>query len=261
MPVTAKQGGYRGLYMTLGALVVIAVLVAAGLYLPRWARARAGGTGSGNPQSSSQAPAGGTPASPAAANPDTASAAQSSSPPAAGTDSANPSGQAQTPNPSSAPAAGSSSSPTTSGKPPTRPLKKATHADNGNQPAVSGSVSGAEPSSQPAPGSQSSPPQAVGSASSQSEAANAAEIEDVESQMDKLSARARAVKDSVENFRHQQEKQGLNLRGDISAAEDRLATYVDKAGAALKNGNAKDARRYMEKAETDVETLEKFLGR
>jgi len=79
--------------------------------------------------------------------------------------------------------------------------------------------------------------------------------------MDKLSARAQAVKDSVENFRGQQKKQGLNLRGDISAAEDRMATYMDKAQAALKNGNAKDARRYMEKAEADVETLEKFLGR
>jgi len=79
--------------------------------------------------------------------------------------------------------------------------------------------------------------------------------------MDQLSARARAVKDSVENFRHQQEKQGLNLRGDISAAEDRMATNMDKAQAALKNGNAKDARRYMEKADTDVATLEKFLGR
>jgi len=79
--------------------------------------------------------------------------------------------------------------------------------------------------------------------------------------MDKLSARARAVKDGVENFRREQEKQGLNLRGDISAAEDRMGTYMDKAQAALQSQNAKDARRYMEKAETDVETLEKFLGR
>jgi len=79
--------------------------------------------------------------------------------------------------------------------------------------------------------------------------------------MDKLSARARAVKDGVENFRRQQEKQGFNLRGDISAAEDRMATNMDKAQAALQKGNAKDAQKYMERAETDVATLEKFLGR
>ena len=86
-------------------------------------------------------------------------------------------------------------------------------------------------------------------------------MDELQSDMDKLSARARAVKDSVENLRRQQEKQGFNLRGDISAAEDRMATYMDKAQAALQSQNAKDARRYMEKAETDVETLEKFLGR
>ncbi len=261
MPVTAKEGGYRGLYMTLGALVVIAVLVGAGLYLPRWARARAGGTAPSNSQPTSQPPASATPSGPTGptgTNAGTSSPAQVSPAPVAGTESTNPSGQAQPANPPSGPAALSSPSPITSGKPPTRPLKKATHAGNGDQQAGN---AGAEPSSQPSPNSQSSPPQAAGNASAQSDAANAAELEDLESQMDQLSARARAVKDSVENFRHQQEKQGLNLRGDISAAEDRMATNMDKAQAALKNGNAKDARRYMEKAETDVETLEKFLGR
>jgi eukaryotic-like serine/threonine-protein kinase len=259
MPVTAKQGGYRGLYMTLGALVVIAVLVAAGLYLPRWARTRAGGAAAGNSQPSSQPSAAGTPSAPAP-NADASSAAQPSSAPAAGADSANPPSQPQTSNPPSTPAAGLSSSPTTSGAPPSRPPKKASHAAKGDQQAASGNASGAEPSSQPPPNSESSPPQAAGNGTSQPEAANAAEIEDVESQMDQLSARARAVKDSVENLRRQQQQQGLNLRGDISTAEDLMATYMDKAQAALQSHNAKDARRYLEKAETNVETLEKFLG-
>ncbi len=265
MPVTATQS-YRGLYMTLGALVVIAVLVAAGLYLPRWARTRAGGTAAGNSQPSSQPPASETPSSPA----DTPSAAPATPAPAAASDSASPAGsspagQPQSANPPATPATGLSSSPTTSGTPPSRPPKKArpvgNGAGNGNQQVGSGNASSAEPPSQPAPDSQSPPPQAAGNGTSQSEAANAAEIEDLESQMDKLSARARAVKDSVENFRRQQQKQGFNLRGDISAAEDRMATYMDKAQTALQNKNAKDVRRYMEKAEADVETLEKFLGR
>jgi len=265
MPVTAKQGTYRGLYMTLGALVVIAVLVAAGLYLPRWARARAGGSTAGSSQPSSQPPASGTSSSPASPTADTPSAAPATSVPAAASDSASPAvaspaSQPQHSNPPSTPEVASSSAPTTSEAPP-RPPKKATHADMRRQQPGFGNAASAEPSSQAAVDSQSSPPQAAGNGSSQSEAANAAEMEDLESQMDKLSARARAVKDSVENFRRQQEKQGLNLRGDISAAEDRMAAYMDKAQAALQNGNAKDARRYMEKAETDVETLEKFLGR
>jgi len=263
MPVTTKQGGYRGLYMTLGALVVVAVLVAAGLYLPRWARARASGGTSGNSRPSSQPAASGTPSSPASTA-ETPSAVPVTPAPAAASDSAgpaggSPAGHPQAPNPPSA--AGSSLGPTTSGAPSSRPLKKASHAGRADQRAGSANASGAEPSFQTPADSQSSSPQAAGNGDLQSEAANAAEIEDLESQMDPLSARARAVKDSVENFRRQQEKQGLNLRGDISAAEDRMATYMDKAQTALQSKNAKDARRYMEKAEADVETLERFLGR
>jgi len=40
-PPPARQGGGRGLYMTLGALIVLVVLVAAGIYLPRRGRANA----------------------------------------------------------------------------------------------------------------------------------------------------------------------------------------------------------------------------
>jgi len=47
----------------------------------------------------------------------------------------------------------------------------------------------------------------------------------------------------------------------MAAAEDRMGSDLDKAQAALQNQNAKDARRYMEKAEADLETLEKFMGR
>jgi len=91
--------------------------------------------------------------------------------------------------------------------------------------------------------------------------ADSAELEKLQDDMDQLSARARAAQDSIETLRREQSAQGLNLRGDISAAEDRMATDMDKAQAALKNQNAKDARKYLERAETEVETLEKFLGR
>ena len=51
------------------------------------------------------------------------------------------------------------------------------------------------------------------------------------------------------------------MRGDIAAAEDRMGSDIDKGQSALQNRNAKDAQRYMEKAEAEVEKLEKFLGR
>jgi len=90
---------------------------------------------------------------------------------------------------------------------------------------------------------------------------DSAELDKLQDELDQLSSRARAVKDSVENLRRQQNAQGLNLRGDMAAAEDRIGSDLDKAQAALQNQNAKDARRYMEKAEADLETLEKFMGR
>ena len=90
---------------------------------------------------------------------------------------------------------------------------------------------------------------------------DSAELDKLQDELHQLSSRARAAKDSVENLRRQQNAQGLNLRGDMAAAEDRMGSDLDKAQAALQNQNAKDARRYMEKAEADLETLEKFMGR
>jgi hypothetical protein len=86
-------------------------------------------------------------------------------------------------------------------------------------------------------------------------------MDELEHQMDQLSSRANTAHDGVENLRRQMSQQGLNLRGDISAAEDRMATYMGKAQAAFQNQDAKGTHKYMDLAETEVETLEKFLGR
>ena len=256
-PVTAKRGGYRGFYMTLGALLVIAILVAAGLYLPRWLRTRAGGATGSSTQPSSQPAVSATSSNPAtdanAKPPVEASAAQDSS-----SASNAPAVPTEPPNPAANPPAVQPSEP--SPAPPTPSPKPKRSKTAAISEATQSGTSGAAPASQPTPDSQLSAP-AVAGGNPQTEAANAAELDEAQSDMDKLSGRARAVKDSVEILRRQMEKQGMNLRGDISAAEDRMGTNMDKAQAALDHQNAKDARRYMERAEADVETLEKFLGR
>jgi serine/threonine-protein kinase len=118
------------------------------------------------------------------------------------------------------------------------------------------------PNSSSAGSSQGNQAQQAGSTPTpQAQPVDSAELDKLQDELDQLSSRARAAKDSVESLRRQQNAQGLNLRGDIAAAEDRMGLDIDKAQAALQNQNAKDARRYMEKAEADVETLEKFLGR
>jgi len=269
-PGVVQPSSYRGLYMTLGALVVIAVLVVAGLYGPRWARTRAGGNTAGESRQTSPPPANvAPPSSPAKSTANTSPAATAGSPPATVSDSVRPAselqvGQPQPSSPPSTPVAASSPSPQTSGPPQARPKNYAARAGSGSQPASSWvSSSGAQPPSQP-PQQLQSPPQPVGNSSAQpqvSQDASAAELEDLDTQMDQLTTRATAARESVENLRRQQAAQGLNLRGDISAAEDLMATNLDKAKNALQNRNAKDARRYLEKAEASLGTLEKFLGR
>lgn len=79
--------------------------------------------------------------------------------------------------------------------------------------------------------------------------------------MDQLSSRAAAVNDSLENLRRQQAAQGYGLRGDISSLQEMMKTHLSRAQVALQNRDVKNAQKYSDLAATDVEKLEKFLGR
>jgi eukaryotic-like serine/threonine-protein kinase len=257
------QRTYRGLYMTLGALVVISVLVAAGLYGPRWTRIRANGDAAQDsqhtpqPRSNAVAPSG-------SANNGAATASENSLP-ATTSDSGTPVSTS------------SAGRQPPSNPPPTGDTGAGSNQPAGETPQAHGRKAGpsgvasrvqtvsnaaADSSDQPSAGTlQGNQPQQAGGTPTPQARVDSAELDKLQDDLDQLSTRARAAKDSVENIRRQQNAQGLNLRGDIAAAEDRMGMDIDKAQAALQNQNTKDARRYMEKAEADVETLEKFLGR
>jgi ribosomal protein S20 len=79
--------------------------------------------------------------------------------------------------------------------------------------------------------------------------------------MDQLSGRAAAVSSSLENLQRQQNAQGLSLRGDMAAAQQRMQTYMTKAQSALQAQDVQNARKYLALADAEVERLEKFLGR
>jgi hypothetical protein len=258
--------------------VVLAVLVAAGVYVPRWEKARAGGKASQSTQQPAN-PAPNTPADSgenanqsqpanATATPSgsqqpatNASEGQSTSPPSNSASNPAPAGTAGTANP---PAGDSGHTKATeanngSGQHPSNPPSQG--RSSGNQ-VQSSEQSSAQSSGSSTPSGQSQGgAQQAGSTASQAPAADSAELDELEHQMDQLSSRATAAHDGVENLRRQQSQQGLNLRGDISAAEDRMGTYMGKAQAAFQNQDAKGTKKFMELAETEVETLEKFLGR
>jgi serine/threonine-protein kinase len=76
-----------------------------------------------------------------------------------------------------------------------------------------------------------------------------------------LDARADAARSGVQQIRSQQQAQGYDIRGDILAAMNRMNSNIGEANRALEQNNAHDADEYMDRAEKEVSTLEKFLGR
>ncbi len=107
-PALTVQRGYRGLYMTLGALMVVAVLVAAGLYGPRWAKTRASGGSVQDSQLTSHPPSSAVPPSSPANNGEATAKANSSTNPDSGTPSGSSSQPPSNPPPTGDTGAGSS---------------------------------------------------------------------------------------------------------------------------------------------------------
>ena len=76
-----------------------------------------------------------------------------------------------------------------------------------------------------------------------------------------LSSRAGAVRSSLQTMERSQAAKGLNLRADMQEAASLMGSYLDGVNAALAAGDVASARSFMDKAERQIEKLEKFLGR
>jgi hypothetical protein len=60
--------------------------------------------------------------------------------------------------------------------------------------------------------------------------------------------------------RREQSAQGLQLRGDLVAARERMQTYAAKARSALQEQDIENTKKYLELMQTELGKLEKFLG-
>jgi hypothetical protein len=78
--------------------------------------------------------------------------------------------------------------------------------------------------------------------------------------MMQLSARANAVKSSVDRLRDQLAANGLGLRQDMAGSLSQMENYMDEADRALQSNNPALAQKRMDQAERQVENLEKFTG-
>jgi serine/threonine protein kinase len=259
LELSARPRTHRGLYMTLGALIVLAVLVVAGIYVPRHSKTRADEAAqqaAANQSAASNNAAGsGTSASNGAKTTDSTTPQDSTVPPSASPSPDSAAGSPSNPPSDSSSNAGANDSSATGSAgaaPPAAPssAKQAKKARNGN-----GSTSSAGSASQDSGEAQG------GDATAQSSQTSRAEqLEQVEKEVDQLSGRTGAVNDSLDNLRREQSAQGFGLRGDMASTQESLKIHMAKAQQALQNQDVKSAQRYLNLAEPEVEKLEKFLG-
>jgi serine/threonine protein kinase len=240
LPVVASSGSSkRGLYMGLGALVVVGVLFAAGFYLPRRLKAHAG----------------------------EGKAAFPAKPAATGQATSQPAGSPATTSAVAAPGGVTAQSSQTSV--PEKTDQPATDASSGTAASHADTAGNIKHSSQGAPASAEQRRAAAERAQAQAEAAAgeaarakaaAEDLKEAEALEDQLNGRAASVSQSLDNLKGQQSAQGYGLRGDVVSAEQRMQSYMSKAQAALQRQDGPSAKKFFEQADKEISFLEKFLG-
>lgn len=245
------KNNYRGFYMALGGLLVVGALFAAGIYVPRRIKTHA-----------SSAP--GATSSPFTTN---SKPAVAPSVPAAPTEQAVP-----PPVSPDVPAAEPANVDFPKEKEPTPEVKPSAALSPQKSPARTSSnqISNVRPS-EPAASAAAPPPASTPTGqtnatanaqdSSAAAAAAAAQIEELQHEADQLNSRALAVSQSLDTLRRQQSAQGLGLRGDIVASEQRMKTDLSVAQSALDKQDPVGAKKYLDYANAETERIEKFLGR
>ena len=88
-----------------------------------------------------------------------------------------------------------------------------------------------------------------------------AELQEVRESLALVGVRAAGIRTSLQSVQRSQAASGMNLRGDMQSAASQMNTYLDGAEAALNAGDVAQARSFLEKAEPQVQKLEKFLNR
>jgi hypothetical protein len=224
-PPQGSAGGHRGLYITLGAMIVLVVLVAAGFSAPRWFKTRANGGGAS--QTNGVAPArpatetiGTPPVTPGSSTAPGASDAGATNPPASPAQDRPAAPNAAAVTPSAAKPAGAKAAPSQ----PARDQKSEIQATK-------------EP---PRP--------------------DPAQLEELDHEIDQISSRATAVNASLDNLQRDQNARGMHLRGDIVATQQRMQAYMGKAQSALQAQDIEGAKKYLDLAETELGKIETFLG-
>jgi eukaryotic-like serine/threonine-protein kinase len=255
LPLPTVQKTHRGLYIALGAVIVFVVLAAAAV-VPRHVKTAAFKKQKPAPSS---VPASTIPTTPAL---DSSAAGQSATNSTSTVPATGDAAASTPPSPDATPAP----QPTTAAEPslaepkpavsqPTPALAQPVSPPHKRHAAPAASQAATQPSTQA--GSE----QSGAAANAQPPAPDPAQLQALDLESDQLSSRASAVNASLDNLQKQQAAQGLGLRGDIVASQQRMQAYLAKAQAAVGAQDATAARKYLDLAAVEVEKIEKFLGR
>ncbi len=76
-----------------------------------------------------------------------------------------------------------------------------------------------------------------------------------------MGARVGAVAASLQGLQREQSQQGVGLRSDMVAAQQRLNYQMNEAQASLNQNDAAAVKKRLDAAERDLERLETFLGK
>jgi eukaryotic-like serine/threonine-protein kinase len=250
-PPAVSGSSHRGLYIALGAFIVVAVLFAAGLYLPSHIKTLAGAGKTAPPSQQAASPA----TSPTSTTPPASADAMTPST----TTPASPDPNAPTASEAATAAASAQAAQSGQSSPDSANASSATSTDTVPSTSAASNSGGAsaQPAKKPSPAKSKKDTQAE----AQAKADEAAAVEENEHRYDDIDSRSAAVSTSLDNIQRQQAAAGYGLRGDIVSAQQRMRTDISKAQAAMQKQDTKGAKKYLDMAEAELSTIEKFLGK
>ncbi len=240
-PAAAKS--HRGLWMGLGALVMLAVLAVAAIQVPKWYKTRAG---------SEQLPV-----------------VETQQPPAAQPEASQPAAEVP-PQPEAVPPAVETASQPMATPAAAVPSKAAIRMPRGN--AASSKMSAAPSKSltaqpvqmqqQPsAPAAQPPAAQAQIPSHAVTPQVDPEALESARERLGMLGTRANALIAALKNLQQQQQRMGVGMRTDITTSWKRMELLLDESEAALKRQDLAGTKKNLDQAEREADKLDKFLGR
>jgi eukaryotic-like serine/threonine-protein kinase len=254
LPPAPQPNRHRGVYITMGALIVLAVLVIAGLYVPRSHKAQA--------DTPELAPSTSVSPNPEKLPPNGAHSNQPVPSGAAGTVSSDST------QPPALPTATTASVESSNSPPSQAPLAAARETKQSHpEQADSSSIKPTRPTPKKltaqnhgAAGEAAALPRIDAGPASQAAPSDSAQLDELERAADQLSNRAEAVNSSLDHLQQQQNSAGLGLRGDMVARQASMKANLSRAEEAIRHGDLARTKKYLDLAGSDVEVLERFLG-